>query len=142
MSGSTVIVHAMNAPKAEVDSRRNTPLSANLSELEKQWGIKLLGIRTSAAGNMLDFRYRIMDVDKAQPLVDQKAQPYLINQRNGGRMSIPSSPTVGSLRQTSIKPLAERSYFALFANPGKQIKTGDKVTVVIGDFKAEDLIVE
>jgi hypothetical protein len=36
----------------------------------------------------------------------------------------------------------QRTYFALFANPGRQIEAGDKVTVVIGDFRAEDLIVE
>ena len=57
-------------------------------------------------------------------------------------MSVPTTPTVGSLRQTGIKPLINRTYFVLFANPGRQIKAGDKVTVVIGDFRAADLIVE
>jgi hypothetical protein len=29
-----------------------------------------------------------------------------------------------------------------FANPGRAVRAGDRVTVVIGDFRAEHLIVE
>jgi hypothetical protein len=57
---------------------------------------------------------------------------------------VPSAGKVGPLRQTvrSGKPEANRNYFILFANPGKYVKPGNKVTVVIGDFKAEDIVVE
>jgi len=30
----------------------------------------------------------------------------------------------------------------MFANPGRLVKPGNKVTVIIGDFKAEGLIVK
>jgi hypothetical protein len=142
MSGAIVLVQWLNATKTAAGSFRVTSSATPLSPLERQWGIQLQGIRLSAAGNLLDFRYRILDAQKAQPMVDQKSQPYVLGQSSGSRMSVPTTPTVGSLRQTSIKPLINRTYFVLFANPGRQIKTGDKVTVVIGDFRAEDLIVE
>ena len=142
MSGATVLVQWLNAPQTSVGRLRVAPSATTLSALEKQWGIQLQGIRLSAAGNLLDFRYRILDVDKAQPLANHKSQPYVLGQTSGSRMSVPTTPTVGSLRQTSIKPLINRTYFVLFANPERQIKAGDKVTVVIGDFRAADLIVE
>ncbi|HYE35908.1 hypothetical protein [Methylocaldum sp.] len=121
---------------------RLRPTAEIPTALEERWGIRLLGIRLSAAGNMLDFRYRIVDAEKAAPLADRKVQPYVMDQTSGSRLLVPTTPTVGSLRQTSIKPLVNRTYFALFANPGRQIDAGDKVTVVMGDFRAENLIVE
>jgi hypothetical protein len=90
---------------------------------------------------MLDYRCRIVDAEKADPLADRKARPYVVDQKTGSRVLVPSPPTVGVLRQASATPVEQRTYFALFANPGRQIGA-DKVTVVIGDFRAEDLIVE
>jgi hypothetical protein len=49
---------------------------------------------------------------------------------------------LGPLRQTGVKPIADRNYAILFANSNKIVKPGDKVTVVIGKFRAEDLVVE
>lgn len=144
-----LVIQWQNALNAQ--SIRNPPVHAHrsmstddapLSPIETRWGIRLQGIRLSAAGNLLDFRYRILDAGKAQALVDHKFQPYLVNQMNGTRISVPNTPSLGALRQTSRKPLADHTYFILFANPGRQIKAGDKVSVTIGDFKAENLVVE
>lgn len=129
-------------PPAPITKHWSRATDATLSPLETQWGIRLQGIRLSAAGNLLDFRYRILDADKAQALVDHKSQPYLQNQANGSRTFVPASPSLGTLRQTSQKTLVNHAYFILFANPGKQIKAGDRVTVAIGNFKAENLLVE
>ena len=142
MWGSIVVVQWMNIPNMSAGNHRAIPSALPLSAQEIQWGIRLQGIRLSAAGNLLDFRYRILDTEKAQALIDRKSQPYLVDQTSGSRMSVPTSPTVGSLRQTGVKPLLNHTYFVLFANPGRQIKAGDKITVTIGDFKAENLVVE
>ncbi len=114
----------------------------NKSNLEQLWGIQIKGIRLSAAGYMLDFRYRVIDPKKAVPLLKRQAKPYLIDQQSSARLIVPTPPKVGSLRQKSYQPLTGKIYFIMFANPGKLIKHGNKVTVVIGDFRAEDLIVE
>ena len=109
--------------------------------LEKRWGVKPLSIRQAAEGYMLDFRYRIIDAEKAAPLFSYKIKPYLIDQATGAVMAVPNVPKVGSMRSTR-KPLKDRNYAILFANPQKYIKPGSKVTVVIGDFRAENLVVE
>jgi len=109
--------------------------------LEERWGIKIVGVRLSANGYMIDFRYRVIDPEKASPLFDRGERPYLVDQASGAKFVVPNPPKTGPLR-TSDKPQANRNYFILFANPGKYIKEGSWVTVVIGNFKAENLTVE
>ncbi len=120
---------------------RPTSTSTSLKALESQWGVKIVGIRRTAAGYMLDFRYRVTDPDKAAPLFVRKTKPYLIDQRTGARLVVPNPPKVGPLR-TSDKPLKGRIYFIMFANPGKLIKPGQRVTIVIGKFRVQGLIVQ
>jgi hypothetical protein len=112
--------------------------------IEEQWGVKIESLRISAAGNLLDFRYRIIDPEKATYLVDRRNKAYMIDQSSGKVLSVPTTAKVGPLRQTVRYglPKKDRIYFILFGNP-HVMKSGDKVTVVIGDdFKAEDLVVE
>jgi hypothetical protein len=112
--------------------------------MEEKWGVKIEGIRLTAAGHMLDFRYRIIDPDRALPLVDRTIKPYLIDLASNATLTVPTPAKVGPLRQTVRygKPMADRIYFIFFANRGGFIKKGNAITVVIGDFKAENLIVE
>jgi hypothetical protein len=128
---------------AEPEKNADAAPAATLSveELEMKWGIRPLSIRQTADGNMLDFRYRIIDSEKASPLFSPAIKPFIIDEDTGAVMAVPTVPKVGSMRSTR-KPLKDRSYFMLFANPQKHIKPGHKVTVVIGDYRAEHLVVE
>ena len=112
--------------------------------LEEQWGVEVSSVRLTAAGYMLDFRYTILDPEKAAPLVTRKNNPILIDQVSGAELIVPTPPKVGALRSNSRNgvPVEGRSYFILFANPGGFVKPGNKVTVAIGDFRAENLTVE
>jgi len=106
------------------------------------WGIRVIGIRRTAADYMLDFRYRMLDPEKATAIMDRKIKPQLIVEKNGRTLQVPVSAKIGPLRQSPKFAKVDRNYFMFFANPGREVKAGDKVTVVIGDFKAEHLIVE
>jgi hypothetical protein len=68
--------------------------------IEEQWGVKIESLRTSAAGNLLDFRYRIIDPEKASYLVDRRNKAYMIDQASGRVLSVPTTAKVGPLRQT------------------------------------------
>lgn len=105
-------------------------------------GIEVESLRLSAANYMLDFRYRAVDPERASILFDRQVKPYLIHENTGAKFLIPAPAKVGPLRQTTNKPVAGKSYFMMFANPGQYVKAGDKVTVVIGDFRLEHLTVE
>jgi hypothetical protein len=129
---------------SRINAAHNTKqvVSENKSALEEKWGVQITGIRLSAADYMLDFRYRVADPNKAAPLLGRQVKPYLIDEVSGAKLIVPAPPKVGSLRQKSREPLAGKIYFVIFSNPGKLVKRGGRVTVVIGDFKAENLIVE
>ncbi len=124
-----------------VPNKQVGEVTAKEESIEEKWGIKIIGIRQTAAGYMLDFRYRVTDPEKALPLFARKIKPYIIEQSSGAKFAVPNPPKTGPLR-TSDPPQAGRIYFIFFGNPGKYVKPGDKVTVVIGDFRAEDLVVE
>jgi hypothetical protein len=109
--------------------------------LEKKWGVRPLSVRQTADGHMLDFRYRVVDEQKAAPLFSPKIKPLLVDENTGAVMAVPNVPKVGSMRSTR-KPVRDRTYFMLFANPQKHIQPGHKVTVVIGDCRVEHLVVE
>jgi len=112
--------------------------------IDREWGVEIVGLYLSAGGYMLDFRYRVIDPEKARPILDHRVKPYLIHAESDAKLVVPSSPKVGALRQTnrSGEPIAGRVYFAFFANPGSFVKAGDRVHVVIGDYRAENLTVE
>lgn len=120
----------------------NVITTTQKSLYENKWGVNVESIRLSSAGYMLDFRYRILDPEKATPLLSRKVKPHLVAQESGAKLIVPAPPKIGSLRQKSYQPILDKVYFILFSNPGRLVKPGDKVTVVIGDFRAEDLTVQ
>jgi hypothetical protein len=122
-------------------SERAAP-EAQASPLEAQWGIRLLGVRRVAAGYALDLRFRVDDPGRAAPLLERRAtrRPQLLVEKSGALLEVPWSEKVGTLRQsvrTADQVAAGRHYFVLFANPGRHVEPGDRVTVVIGAFRAE-----
>jgi len=130
-------------------SLANTQESAQLADqkkemsIEERWGVKVEALRISAEGNLIDFRYRIIDPEKASYLVDRRNKAYLMDQESGKVLSVPNTAKVGPLRQTVRYglPKKDRVYFILFGS-NHLIKPGNKMTVVIGDFRAEDIVVE
>jgi len=114
------------------------------AHMRDKWGIEIVGITLSAAGYMLDLRYRIVDAGKAEPLVSRggMVQPYLVDQSTGSRLLVPGSIKTGSQDRNGQEAVPGRVYDTLFANPSGQVKPGSKVTVVLGEFRAEDLVVQ
>jgi len=105
------------------------------------WGIAIEGIRRTSGGYMLDFRFRVLDTAKAAPLFVRATKPYLLDPVSGATFQVPNPPKTGPLR-TSNPPKEGVVYWMFFANPGRYLEPGARVTVVIGEFQAENLIVE
>lgn len=110
--------------------------------LREQWGIEISSLRMSAAGQMLDFRYKVIDAEKAAPLVKPEWKPYLLDEASGQRLPVPSMPKLGSLRQTAVKLRPGAIYYILFSNRAQVVNSGSKVTVVVGDCRIENLTVQ
>lgn len=126
----------------EVKSEKSIEPSRPLTDEEKKWGIEALGPRLSAGGFMLDFRCRVLDPEKAKPLLDAKAARQLIHEKTGATLKVTSSPKVGAMRQTTSNATKGGVYFSIFANPGRTVKAGDKVTVVLGECRLERVVQE
>lgn len=112
---------------------------------EGEYGIKILSLRRTAAGYMLDLRIRVLDPEKAASLLRHYGTCYVIVEKSGAKLHVPFFPKIGSVRSTvrsanMIKK--DRNYVAIFANPGRYVKAGDKVTLVMGDLTKEHMEVQ
>jgi hypothetical protein len=105
------------------------------------WGVDSLGLKAVESGEVIRFTYRVLDADKAKALNDKKSEPFLIDPKARVKLVIPSMEKVGQLRQSST-PEAGKSYWMAFSNKGRLVKRGDHVSVVIGKFRADGLVVD
>jgi hypothetical protein len=105
------------------------------------WGVDSLIVRWAESGEVIRFSYRVLDPEKAKVLNDKKAEPALIDPRAGVSLSIPALENVGQLR-ASGDPEEGKSYWMTFSNRGHPVRRGDHVIVVIGQFRADGLVVD
>ena len=105
------------------------------------WGVDSLSVKLAESGEMIRFSYRVVDAARASTLNDAKLEPTLVDPAARVSLVIPSLEKVGKLRQSST-PTEGRSYWMAFSNKGRPVKRGDRVTVIIGQFRAEGLVVD
>ena len=115
--------------------------AAQVGTIEDTWGIEIESAMLSAAGYMVDFRFRVLDPVKAAAIFERKTKPYLIDQATGATFAVPNPPKVGPLRSGgNIKE--GKICFIFFANPAKYVKSGNKATVVVGGLRVRDIVVQ
>jgi hypothetical protein len=105
------------------------------------WGVDSLSVKTVESGEMIRFAYQVLDPNKAKMLNDKKFAPALIDPQAGVSLVVPAMEQVGILRQ-SAPPEAGKFYWMAFSNSGMHVKRGDRVNVVIGQFRADGLVVD
>jgi hypothetical protein len=127
------------AEVADPDARLRTALN---QELRERWGVELVALRLTAGGYMIDFRYRVVDPAKAAPIADLTKEAYLIDELTHEVHRVPCPPKVGSLRQSSGELKAGHIYFIIFGNTALNVRSGSEVAIVIGNFRAEHLVVQ
>jgi len=108
---------------------------------EGMWGVDSLRVKLAESGELVRFNYRVLDPEKAAALNDKKAEPELIDPQAGVKLEVPQMEKIGKLRQSST-PKAGMVYWMAFSNPTRAVRRGDRVDVVIGTFRANNLIVE
>jgi hypothetical protein len=108
---------------------------------KRNWGVEIIGVKPVSSGFMLAFKYRVLDPEKAKLLNDRQTRAFLRDEATGNVLSVPAMEKVGELR-TGAAPVADRSYFMIFGNPGRLVKSGSRVSVVAGAMHVDGLIVE
>ncbi len=124
-------------PGPDVSAAEETA-PANLADT---WGVEVASIRLTANNHMIDYRYKVLDAGKATDLFKRQIKPYLIHQESGRVLAVPDTAKLGPLRNSNT-PQNDRIYWMFFGNADYLVKPGDKVTVVIGEYRVEDLVVE
>jgi hypothetical protein len=112
-----------------------------MTYMKRQWGIEILYVRQTAGGYMLEFRYKVLDAKKAEPLFLRQTKPLLTHVESGAKLIVPTPAKTGALRNSN-PPLADHTYWMFFANPGKLVQSGEHVNIEIGDFLVEGLVVQ
>jgi len=64
-----------------------------------------------------------------------------VDERARVRLVVPNMDRIGNLRQSS-PPEVGKVYWMVFSNKEKFVKPGDRVSVVIGKFRADGLLVQ
>ncbi|MFZ5538167.1 MAG: hypothetical protein ACOY5V_00315 [Pseudomonadota bacterium] len=134
---------AADGAQARVAAAEQAP-ALGAGAVVEAFGVQLKGVRLSANGYIVDLRYRVLDPAKAQPLLDRKVRPVLVDEVTGDRFYVPVPPIIGALRQTSRNKVihTDRDYFMLFANPDRKLQAGSKVALYVGDQRFGNLQVE
>lgn len=128
-----------SAPAADPDPVAEARESLRLAE--ERFGVKVTSVRATAEGHVVDLRYRVLDAGKASSLFARGVKPHLFDQASGRMLSVPSAPKTGPLR-SSGRPMAGKTYFILFSNPGKAVRCGSRVTLLLDDLEIGGLVVE
>jgi hypothetical protein len=97
-------------------------------------GIQVEALRLSALGNLVDFRFRVLDPVKAAALFDANIKPLLVT-GSGKKLEVPSMGQVGNLRTKSrgAPVAAGKVYTMLFGNPGQSVQYGSTVDLLVGN---------
>jgi hypothetical protein len=101
-------------------------------EIEATYGIRPVLVALTDANGLIDFRFQILDPDKAGNM-------------HGSFDTLPHfiTPSGVDIRMSRIPThhnfLVGRTYYMLFANANNAVKPGDKVTLVMGDIRVENV---
>ncbi|HLQ12114.1 MAG TPA: hypothetical protein VK130_02555 [Steroidobacteraceae bacterium] len=146
--GLLVCLAAVSAAQA-VDRPLNAPSPyASITRSDRArdhdllaWGVEALQVRMLESGQLLRFSYRVADAAKGRVLTDRSAEPNLYDERAHAILVVPVMDQIGKLRQTQPAENG-KIYWIVFSNKGGVARRGDRVSVVIGEFRADGLIVE
>lgn len=136
---------SLTSATASLAQESAAPAAAAPVQRLEDLGVELVGVRLSGADFLIDVRYRVKDVAKAQALMERKVHPVLVNEATGERYYVPQAPKLGALRQsaTAKQPVQlDKVYFMLFANPDRKLRSGEKVTLHAGESTVKGLLVQ
>jgi hypothetical protein len=105
------------------------------------WGVDKLRASNTSSGNLIRFSYRVLQPKLAAPLGNHENTPELVGIRSNAVLHVPTMEKLGQLRQMSAAETG-KEYWMVFSNKGNLVKPGDQVSVIIGKFRADGLIVE
>ena len=120
-------------PEQKADVRAGTTLVTS-EGMAARYGINVNLIGVMAAGGLIEFRYQVVDPDKAGRMIhDVNLLPIVVVEETGATMVISRPHQAADLQLGG-------TYFFLFANAHNAIHAGSQVTLVMGDARLEHIV--
>ncbi|MCB9423085.1 MAG: hypothetical protein H6667_25015 [Ardenticatenaceae bacterium] len=117
---------------------RMTPYNQDdvVAAIEDQYGIHITMLAMTAGGGVIDFRFQIVDPEKANNYMHGPYEdlPALVVEHNGTRID-PRPHT------HHVNYEFGRTYYALYRNPGGVVKAGTRVTIILGNLQLKHIVV-
>lgn len=104
------------------------------------WGVDSLSVKSVESGKTIRFSYRVLDPARAKALHETTNEPSLIDPRAGVSLPAVSPGKAGRLPRSSTLETG-KWYELAFSNKGRAVQPGHRVSVIIDQFRADDLIV-
>jgi hypothetical protein len=121
-------------PDRPADVRDGTTL-VSLDGLAADHGIKVTLVAVSASGGLIDFRFQVVDPNKANLVMhDLSLYPKLIVEDTGETLLMRTLP-----HHHIADLVAGRTYFFLLANANNAVHAGTKLTLVMGTDRVEHI---
>jgi hypothetical protein len=131
--GVALGVRAVGASAGDV---RAGTTAVTAQDFAAHTGITVNLIGVTAGGGMIEFRYQVVDPDKASLVLhDDTKRPVLVAEDSGATLAMVSRPH-------SHKAALQLggTYFFLMANSANALRDGTKVTIIIGDVRLEHVV--
>jgi hypothetical protein len=131
------VLAAWRAPTLNAKPAFPTPKYSGAQALAQIYGVRITLVGLTADGAMLDFRFQILDSDKAYTLLaDPNRVPLLLSERTKKLAHIIN------VMQPRHDMKVGAIYSLLFYNTQGATAQGDQVTAILGDVKVEHLAVQ
>lgn len=124
------------APTAQPAPMGEAASVVTADAFEDRYGIRVTLIGVTAAGGMVDFRFRVTDPGKARSWIeDLKLSPDLVVDEAGVTLEGPPEVEAGEI-------VADRVYWLLFPNSRGVVQPGTPVSVRLGDLQLDPVIAQ
>jgi hypothetical protein len=126
-------VRAVGADAGDV---RSGTEAVTAQEFAAHTGIAVTLLGVTAGGGMIEFRYQVVDPDKASLVLhDDTRRPVLVAENSGETLAMVSRP-----HSHKAELQLGGTYFFLMANTRNALRDGTTVTVIIGDVRLEHVM--
>jgi hypothetical protein len=110
---------------------------AAMQELEERYGVRITLIGVTAAGGMVDFRFKVLDQEKARVLTkEHDLMPVLSVQNTDTRLAMPG----GGMHSMTLQN--GKVYYLLFGNSKGTVKPGTPISVAFGEMQLKPILAQ
>lgn len=115
-----------------------TPIEEEAARMafEEETGIRIVRVALTAGGGLADVHYQVLDPDKALVVHDRTRPPTLVHAKSGAQLNIPFHGHGFHRLNTGVV------YRLHIWNTNGVLGRGDRVTVLIGDARLEQVLIQ